>query len=110
MQVPKLKIGDKEYRAGTLKMKAWRNIVKVQKDIGKIDQVKAMQDEDLMFKMAKTLEVMFNNPDVTAELILEEMDVMDFVPAVQKVSEWVTMQVVGKLGEFPKNSPMTGRS
>lgn len=107
MQAPKIKIGDKEYKAGKLKMKAWRNIVKLQKEVGGLDQAAVMNDGAAMEKMAEALAMMMNNPQVTAELILEEMDLADFVPAVQEAARWVTAQVSGKLEQFPKNSPTT---
>lgn len=107
IKTPKIKIGDKEYRAGKLKMKAWRSIVKLQKEIGGLDQASVMNDEAAMEKMAEVLEIMMNNPQVTADLILEEMDLVDFVPAVQEVAQWVAAQVSNKLDQFPKNSPTT---
>lgn len=107
MQAPKIKLGDKEYTARKLKMKAWRSFVKLQKELDGIDQVTAMTDEATMEKVANVLVLAYNNPDLTVDAIMDEMDMADFIPAIQEATQWITMQVSGKLDQFPKNFQTT---
>ena len=107
MQAPTITLEGKEYTARKLKMKAWRQVVKLQKDLAGLDATTALQDEEIMGKMAGALEAFFNHPEVTAEKIMEDMDLADFVPAIRAVSVWVTDQVNGKVEQFPKNSQTT---
>jgi len=110
MEPPKIVLGNKEYTARKLKMKHWRATMKLQKDVGRMTTAEAMMDDAAMDKMANLIAVFFNHPEITPELILEEMDLADFVPTIKNITTWVTSQVNGKIDEFPKNSQTTAGS
>jgi len=112
MQAPQITLGDKTYTARKLKMGSWRAVAKMQKEVGNMGQAEAMMDESVMEKMAGVIVAVFNNPEVTAELILDELDLCDFTPTIQAVSGWVNAQVSGKVDEFPpsKNAQTTVQS
>ena len=107
MQAPTITLDGKGYTARRLKMKSWRNIVKLQKDISNMDTAEIMNDEATMQKMAEVIATIVNDPEVTADRVMDELDLADFVPTVQEMTRWVTEQVSGKIEQLPKNSQTT---
>jgi hypothetical protein len=112
MVAPKLTLGGVEYTAEPIKkMKLWRKAVKLSMEIANMDTIKMVTNDEMMYQVYDLIVIAFNNPNITREMLDNEMDPGDFIPIFQDLSTWVISSINKKLNEIPaKNANMTAPS
>jgi len=97
MENPTIKLKGKTYTAPAPKVKLWREVTKFKEKFSDT----AQGDQEALSEMERLIAAAFNNPDITAEVIEEEMDLDEFVPLFYQIAGWVAEVVSRKMRELP---------
>jgi hypothetical protein len=100
--VPELKINGKTMRPGNPKAKIWREVMKF------ADEKKEFTDGELMDKYAKVIALAFGGA-VTAEDIMEQVELEEIVPTYRKIYAWVIDVATKKLEQIPNGETPEGK-
>lgn len=92
--VPELKIKGKIIHPEPPKAKIWREIMKFD------EEKKSFSDADLMDEYAKKIAAAFGG-GLTAEEILESVDLEDIIPAYRAIYAWLIGVASKKLAQIP---------
>lgn len=96
MDKPSIKLGKKTFFPPSPKMKVWREYLSFfEADKSDMD-MKSFLDEHV-----RLITVAFDNPEVTAATIDENMEVADIVPLTREIFRWVQSMTFAKLAEIP---------
>lgn len=76
MKNPKITLKGKTYTAPPPKVKLWREVTKFKDKFGDKEQ----GDEEALSEMERLIAAAFNHPEISAEVIEEELDLDEFVP------------------------------
>ena len=98
MENPKITLKGKTYTATPPKVKLWREVTKFKDKFGDKEQ----GDEEALSEMERLIAAAFNHPEITAEVIEEELDLDEFVPLFYQIAGWVAEAVSRKMAELPK--------
>jgi hypothetical protein len=63
---------------------------------------KEQGDEEALSEMERLIASAFNHPEISAEVIEEELDLDEFVPLFYQIASWVAEAVSRKMAELPK--------
>lgn len=63
---------------------------------------KEQGDEEALSEMECLIAAAFNHPEISAEVIEEELDLDEFVPLFYQIASWVAEAVSRKMTELPK--------
>lgn len=85
----------KTYTAPKPKVKLWRQVTKFQEEITSKDT-----DEFLDGILGLIIDV-FNNPEITPEVVEEHMELSELLPLFNSMVEWVNGVVMGRLNQIP---------
>lgn len=98
MENPKITLKGKTYTAPSPKVKLWREVTKFKDKFGDKEQ----GDEEALSEMERLIAAAFNHPEISAEIIEEELDLDEFVPLFYQIASWVAEAVSRKMTELPK--------
>ena len=99
--VPKIKINGKTYIATAPKAKIWREIVKFDENRTQENTV------DFIDKHAEMIAKVFDNSEVTAESVLDNLGLDEIVPKYFEVFKWICELINSKLQQLPNESTPT---
>lgn len=95
LATPILKLGKKEYKPKKPKLKLWRQIVRLNERGADLANEAAYDD------MLAVVCLAYDNPGVTPEALEEHLDIDEFLPHFNKLTEWVGNILAGKLEQLP---------
>lgn len=97
IKIPKLKINGKTVCPKAPKAKLWREVMKFD------EAEKSFSDADLMVGYAEKIAIAFGN-DVTAEQVLESVDLEDIIPIYREIYSWLVAIATKKLNQIPNGA------
>ena len=106
METPTITLKGKTYTAPPPKVKLWREVTRFKDKFGDKEQ----GDEEALSEMERLIAAAFNHPEITAEVIEEELDLDEFVPLFYQIAGWVAEAVSRKMTELPNQVPPTDRT
>ena len=107
MERPSIKVGNKTYKAAKPKAKVWRLLVRFQDRHGTDPNV--LESEEAYNEMMELLEKMFNNEDVTVDVLEEHVDFDEIFTLFYTIQNWLQQEVQKKMESVPsKNVSATG--
>jgi hypothetical protein len=99
MKAPEIIIDGKVYTAKSPKASYWRKMVLFD------ERQKDIPDKDYLFAHAELIAEVFDDPFVTGESVLENLNVDDVRPKYLEVVKWIFSLVNSKLGKLPNQEP-----
>lgn len=97
METPTITLKGKTYTAPPPKVKLWREVTRFKEKFSDKEQ----GDQEALSEMECLIAAAFNHPEITAELIEEELDLDEFVPLFYQIAGWVAEVVSRKMTELP---------
>ena len=101
METPTITLKGKTYTAPAPKVKLWREVTRFKDKFSDKEQ----GDEEALSEMERLIAAAFNRPEITAEVIEEELDLDEFVPLFYQIAGWVAEVVSRKMTELPNGIP-----
>ena len=101
METPTITLKGKTYTAPPPKVKLWREVTRFKDKFSDKEQ----GDQEALSEMERLIAAAFNHPEITAELIEEELDLDEFVPLFYQIAGWVAEVVSRKMTELPNAVP-----
>ena len=101
METPTITLKGKTYTAPPPKVKLWREVTRFKEKFS----AKEQGDEEALSEMERLIAAAFNHPEITAELIEDELDLDEFVPLFYQIAGWVAEVVSRKMTELPNGIP-----
>jgi hypothetical protein len=92
-------INNRKYKPGKSKAKMWRELMKFD------EQKTDIPLEDFIDAHAEMIVKTFANPDITPELILENLDMDEILPLYTTVFKWFCSQLNAKAAKLPNDEP-----
>ena len=101
METPTITLKGKTYTAPPPKVKLWREVTRFKDKFSDKEQ----GDEEALSEMERLIAAAFNHPEITAELIEEELNLDEFVPLFYQIAGWVAEVVSRKMTQLPNVAP-----
>ena len=103
METPTITLKGKTYTAPPPKVKRWREVTRFKDKFSDKEQ----GDQEALSEMERLIAAAFNHPEITAQVIEEELDLDEFVPLFYQIAGWVAEVVSRKMAELPNGiAPM----
>lgn len=106
MENPTITLKGKTYTAPQPKVRLWREVTKFKDKFND----KAQDDEAALSEMERLIAAAFNHPDISAQVIEDELDLDEFVPLFYQIAGWVAEVVSRKMKELPNGPEPAGRT
>jgi len=94
-----INIDGKKYKPGKAKAKMWRELMLFDEEKAEIPL------EDFIDAHAEMIVKTFANPDLTAEILVNQMDLEEILPLYTAVFKWFCAQLNAKIAKLPNEDP-----
>ncbi len=105
MSIPTIIVGEKKYKPKKPKVKLWRKIVEYNRKYGGEEEVADFHANIEIYEaILDLLAECFGNPEITPEIIEENVDLDELMPKFYEVTGWVAETLTQNAQQLPSKN------